>query len=75
MPGGRYDDRLEHGTMLRITDVQWSDEAEYKCLGENSEGIKSYTISVDVQCEYCGVFSIIAQLISVHECTHAVPTR
>ena len=51
LPGGRFDDQLEDGTMLRISDVRWEDEAEYVCTGTNSQGSKTYTISVDVQCK------------------------
>ena len=51
LPGGRYDDQDEYGTLLRITDVKWEDEAEYVCTGTNTEGSKTYTIRVDVECK------------------------
>ena len=51
LPGGRFNDQLEDGTMLRIDDVRWEDEAEYVCTGTNSQGSKTYTISVNVQCK------------------------
>ena len=51
LPGGRFNDQLEDGTMLRIDDVQWDDESEYVCTGTSSAGSKTHTITVDVQCK------------------------
>ncbi len=47
--GGRFDDTHADGTLLRITNIQWEDEADYVCTGSNDAGSKTYTFAVDVQ--------------------------
>ena len=51
LPAGRYDDQLDAGTTLQINDVKMEDEGVYLCTGNNTQGPRTYTISLHVQSE------------------------
>ena len=38
------------GTLLKLSNLQESDEAQYKCQGTNSRGSEEHTVMIDIQC-------------------------